>query len=55
MMPRGCGFTFQHRDMGLQVERYREEPRTDIVLASALEDRVVTSAASAYLFTTVID
>lgn len=55
MMPRGCGFTFHHKDMGLQVERYREEPRTDIVLASALEDRVVTSADSAYLFTTVID
>jgi len=55
MMPRGCGFTFQHKSKGLQVEKYREEPRTDIVLASALEDRVVTSAASAYLFTTVID
>ena len=54
MRTRGVGFTFSHRKRGLQVERYRQEPRAEIVCASALEDRAVTNASAGYLFTTVI-
>lgn len=56
MAPRGTGFTFYHRSRGpVQVERYREEPRSEIVLASSLEDRVLTAAASAYLIQTAVN
>ena len=54
MAPRGTGFTFHRSGYDLKIERYREEPRSEIVLASALEDRVVTAASTGYLFTTVI-
>jgi len=53
--PRGTGFTFYRKGYELKVERYREEPRAEIVLASALEDRVVTSVATAYLIQTAVN
>ena len=55
MAPRGTGFTFHRSGYDLKVERYREEPRAEIVLASALEDRVITAANTAYLFTTAVN
>lgn len=54
LAPHGVGacFTMAGRQPG-RVERYREEPRSEIVLVSWLEARVVTTAAAGYLFTTV--
>jgi len=55
MMPHGIGATFQMRSRPQgQVERYREEPRTEVVLPTWFEDRVVTTASAGYLFTTVV-
>lgn len=67
MRPRGFGFTLQARERrrsdgrGGQVtgpfaiERYREEPRSEVVLASVLQDMAVTNATAAYLGLTVIN
>lgn len=55
LRPQGFGVTFQKAGRPqMQIERYREEPRNEIILASAMEDRVATNAQAAYLFTTVI-
>lgn len=55
LRPQGLGATFQKRGRPQgQIERYREEPRNEIVLASFMEDRVVVNAPAGYLFTTVI-
>jgi len=55
LRPQGLGATFQKRGRPQgQIERYREEPRKEIVLASFMEDRVVCNAEAGYLFTTVI-
>jgi len=55
MAPHGIGATFQMRGRPQgRVERYREEPRLEIVLPTWNEDRVVTTAAAGYLFTTVV-
>ena len=53
--PHGIGATFSMsgRQAG-RVERYREEPRSEVVLCSWVEDRVVTSPACGYLFTDVL-
>ena len=55
MTPNGIGATFaaNFRPQG-RVERYREEPRTNIVLPTWFEDRVVTNASAGYLLTTVV-
>lgn len=55
LAPHGIGATFQAstRPQG-QVERYREEPRTEVVLPTWYEDRVVTTPGAGYLFSTVI-
>lgn len=55
LTPHGVGACFQMagRQPG-RVERYREEPRQEIVLVSYLEDRVVTNAKAGYLFSTVV-
>ena len=56
MSQRGTAFTFYSRSRGpVRVERYREEPRKEIVLASSLEDRVLTAANTAYLFKTAVN
>jgi hypothetical protein len=55
LRPQGIGATFQKRGRPQgQIERYREEPRNEIVLCSFMEDRVVTNAEAGYLFTTVV-
>jgi hypothetical protein len=55
LRPQGLGATFQKRGRPQgQIERYREEPRNEIVLASFMEDRVVTNAEAGYLYTTVV-
>lgn len=53
--PHGIGATFSMagRQAG-RIERYREEPRSEIVLASWVEDRVVTSPTCGYLYTDVL-
>ena len=55
LAPHGIGatFTMSGRQPG-RVERYREEPRKEIVLVSWLEARVVTTAAAGYLFDAVL-
>lgn len=55
LTPHGVGacFTMAGRQPG-RVERFREEPRSEIMLVSWLEDRVVTNASSGYLYSTVI-
>jgi len=55
LTPHGIGacFTMSGRQPG-RVERFREEPRSEIMLVSWLEDRVVTSPAAGYLFSTVV-
>ena len=55
LAPHGLGatFTMAGRQAG-RVERYREEPREEIVLVSWLEDRVVTTPSSGFLFTDVL-
>ena len=67
MNPRGFGFTFQARQRmrpdgrggavsgAFAIERYREEPRSEVVLASVLQDMAVTNATAAYLGLTVIN
>ena len=51
----GTAYTFESRSRPQgQIERYREDPRAEIVLVSWFEDRAVVRANSAYLFTTVI-
>jgi hypothetical protein len=55
LTPHGVGACFQMAGhQAGRVERYREEPRSEIVLVSYLEDRVVTNAKSGYLFTSVV-
>ena len=66
MNPRGFGFCFQSRQRvrpdgrggavggPFAVERYREEPRSEVVLASVLQDMAITNATAAYLGLTVI-
>jgi hypothetical protein len=55
LRPQGLGVTFQKRGRPQgQIERYREEPRNEIVLSSFMEDRVVVNAEAGYLFTTVV-
>jgi len=55
LTPHGVGacFSMAGRQAG-RVERYREEPRSEIMLVSWLEDRVVTNAKSGYLYSTVV-
>tara|TARA_R110002012_G_scaffold35630_4_gene101450 strand:+ start:360 stop:1322 length:963 start_codon:yes stop_codon:yes gene_type:complete len=55
LTPHGIGATFSMagRQAG-RVERYREEPRNEVILVSYLEDRVVTNASAGHLFTTVV-
>jgi len=55
LAPHGVGATFSMsgRQPG-RVERYREEPRKEIVLVSWLEARVVTTPGAGYLFTDVL-
>lgn len=55
LTPHGIGacFSMAGRQPG-RVERYREEPRQEIVLVSYLEDRIVTNAKAGYLFSTVV-
>jgi hypothetical protein len=55
LTPHGVGacFTMAGRQPG-RVERFREEPRSEVMLVSWLEDRVVTNASSGYLYSTVI-
>lgn len=55
LAPHGIGatFTMSGRQAG-RVERFREEPRSEIVLCSWLEDRVVTTPSAGYLFTDVL-
>ena len=55
LTPHGIGacFTMAGRQPG-RVERFREEPRSEIMLVSWLEDRVVTNASAGYLFQTVV-
>ena len=55
LTPHGVGacFSMAGRQAG-RVERYREEPRQEIVLVSYLEDRIVTNAKAGYLFSTVV-
>ena len=55
LAPHGIGatFTMSGRQPG-RVERYREEPRKEIVLVSWLEARVVTTASAGYLFDDVL-
>jgi len=55
LTPHGIGacFSMAGRQPG-RVERFREEPRSEIMLVSWLEDRVVTSPAAGYLFDTVV-
>ena len=55
LTPHGIGacFSMAGRQPG-RVERFREEPRAEIMLVSWLEDRVVTSPAAGYLFDTVV-
>tara|TARA_R110000824_G_scaffold188769_5_gene370070 strand:+ start:29 stop:988 length:960 start_codon:yes stop_codon:yes gene_type:complete len=50
LAPHGLGATFAlaGRAAG-QVERYREEPRTEVVLVSWVEDRVITTAGAGWL------
>ena len=56
LAPHGIGatFTMSGRQPG-RVERYREEPRKEIVLVSWLEARVVTTPGAGYLFTNVLN
>lgn len=56
LAPHGVGATFSMsgRQPG-RVERYREEPRKEIVLVSWLEARVVTTPGAGYLYTNVLD
>jgi len=51
LAPHGLGATFalSGRQAG-QVERYREEPRTEVVLCSWVEDRVITTTGAGWLF-----
>ena len=51
LTPHGIGacFSMAGRQPG-RVERFREEPRSEIMLVSWLEDRVVTNASAGYLF-----
>lgn len=49
----GASFTMSGRQPG-RVERFREEPRSEIMLVSWLEARVVTNASSGYLYSTVV-
>jgi len=49
----GANFTMRGRQAG-RVERYREEPRSEIVLTSWLEDPVITTPQAGYLFETVV-
>ena len=55
LTPHGVGacFTMAGRQAG-RVERFREEPRSEIMLVSWLEARVVTNASSGYLYSTVV-
>ena len=55
LTPHGVGacFSMAGRQAG-RVERYREEPRQEIILVSYLEDRIVTNAKAGYLFSTVV-
>jgi len=55
LTPHGVGacFTMAGRQPG-RVERFREEPRSEIMLVSWLEDRVVTNASAGYLFSTAV-
>ena len=55
LTPHGVGACFQMAGhQAGRVERYREEPRSEIILVSYLEDRVVTNAKAGYLFSTVV-
>ena len=51
LTPHGVGacFSMAGRQAG-RVERYREEPRSEVMLVSWLEDRKVTNASAGYLF-----
>ena len=55
LTPHGVGacFTMAGRQPG-RVERFREEPRSEIMLVSWLEARVGTNASSGYLYSTVV-
>ncbi len=55
LTPHGVGacFTMAGRQAG-RVERFREEPRSEIMLVSWLEARVVTNASAGYLFSTAV-
>lgn len=55
LTPHGVGacFAMAGRQAG-RVERYREEPRSEVMLVSWLEDRKVTTAAAGYLFSTAV-
>lgn len=54
MSSHGIGFTAVRQGEALKVEEYREEPRHNVVVASALRKQVVTNAAAGYLGSTVV-
>lgn len=51
----GTAYTFQERGRPQGgIERYREEPRSEIVLASTMDDRALVRANAGYRFTTIV-